>query len=669
MPSNDRDLRNLAIAAWSLGWTVPILEILGRTPTFFVARELGWVGSIVVLTIVAGAPAAVFRGVRWLPVRTRRWIWRAAAAFGFGVILIRASGFTESPGTILAMLGIGPVLGWAISDVGLRKGWLTEWARVLAWAPIAFVLVVVGFYPLSQSLRVASAVASPAATAEEPLVIVVIFDEMPLASLVGASGNIRPWYPAFRELTSDSVWFRNAVTVHGFTEQSVPAILSGVVTDPTQGGDATPDTPGPQKTIFSISQWESGVDAMEPVTNLCVFEHCNEIAGRAPWPRATAMLARDLTGVALRSVLPEAARRSPAFSDENFVWNARSDRRIAVKQAIESLQTSPSRLFVFHLLVPHSPFQYDATGRELIPYSEAIGVFNGDDAATLQAHLLQVGYADSVLRDIVAGLKARGLYDEALLAVVADHGISFRGTSSSRRELAEGSVGDIGFVPMFVKLPGGDRAGEISDFPAMTVDLLPTIAGAVGLPVPWHVDGVDLLGDRLPDAASRRAIPGLEIQRDFGEVLEVANWIDGFFPSGDLRRFVPFGQADLVGQPTGVVGIASGITWRELDPAPRPAGNQGDVVAIRGQLVGDIPTKSTLVVISDDMVVAHSVLPPTSSGRFLAIAENGRLGDTLELALVGADGSFSHIARQSPRWPKFILPSWATAAPAYLPIP
>jgi hypothetical protein len=347
-------------------------------------------------------------------------------------------------------------------------------------------------------------------------------------------------------------------------------------------------------------------------------------------------------------------RRFPSFADENFVWNARNDRRIAVASAIERLGTSASRLFVFHLLVPHSPFQYDATGRELVPYSDAIGSFNGDDVVTLHSHLLQVGYADAVLRDIVAKLKAHGMYDEALLAVVADHGISFRGLTPSRRDLTQATVGDVGFVPMIVKLPGGERAGEVSDYPAMTVDLLPTVAGAVGLPVSWPTDGVDLLGDDLPDSGSRTKIPGLGLDRDRDQALEAAAWIDGFFPAGDIRRLVPSGQADRVGEVVGALGRTSDLAWVEADPWD-PAKDEAPTVVVRGEIEGEAPDDCVLAVISDGSIAALTILSDETPRRFAAIVDRRRLGDTFELAIIGPDGSLTVIPRRASGWLQAVI--------------
>ena len=46
-------------------------------------------------------------------------------------------------------------------------------------------------------------------------------------------------------------------------------------------------------------------------------------------------------------------------------------------------------------------------------------------AITEQRHLLQAMYTDRLVGGILGELKAAGLYDESLVMVVADHGVSF----------------------------------------------------------------------------------------------------------------------------------------------------------------------------------------------------------------------------------------------------
>jgi hypothetical protein len=87
-----------------------------------------------------------------------------------------------------------------------------------------------------------------------------------------------------------------------------------------------------------------------------------------------------------------------------------------------------------------------------------------------------------------------GLYDKSLVIVVADHGISFRHLDLSRKVVPghAANVPAIAFPPLFVKYPD-EHEGRIVDRHVETIDIVPTIADAVGVRIPWKVDGHSLL--------------------------------------------------------------------------------------------------------------------------------------------------------------------------------
>ena len=105
-----------------------------------------------------------------------------------------------------------------------------------------------------------------------------------------------------------------------------------------------------------------------------------------------------------------------------------------------------------------------------------------------QRHVLQVQYTDRLVGGLLDKLRARGLYDDAVIVLAADHGASFlKGTP--RRPVSRENVGAIAPVPFFVKQPGQHEA-RVDDSAVRTIDVLPTIAKAAGVELPWKVDGI-----------------------------------------------------------------------------------------------------------------------------------------------------------------------------------
>jgi arylsulfatase A-like enzyme len=97
------------------------------------------------------------------------------------------------------------------------------------------------------------------------------------------------------------------------------------------------------------------------------------------------------------------------------------------------------------------------------------------------AYLAEVAFADAQLGRLFAALRQRGLYDEALIAVVADHGemLGEHGAYSHAFRLDP----ELTEVPLLVKWPG-QTAGDRSDALVSVADLFPTLLAAAGLEPP-----------------------------------------------------------------------------------------------------------------------------------------------------------------------------------------
>jgi hypothetical protein len=187
-----------------------------------------------------------------------------------------------------------------------------------------------------------------------------------------------------------------------------------------------------------------------------------------------------------------------------------------VRNFTQSIGPTPApRLYFLHVLLPHVAWEYFPDGtrydRTLGKASQTPGI-SGEQwshredliAQAHRRHLAQVGLVDTLLGELLARLKAIGMYDETLLVVTADHGASFQ-PGSGRRPLADDNRGDILSVPLFIKAPHQQR-GEISDRNVETGDILPTLADLLHRPLPWPVDGRSALDTSLPDRIETQAL-------------------------------------------------------------------------------------------------------------------------------------------------------------------
>jgi arylsulfatase A-like enzyme/uncharacterized membrane protein YbhN (UPF0104 family) len=139
---------------------------------------------------------------------------------------------------------------------------------------------------------------------------------------------------------------------------------------------------------------------------------------------------------------------------------------------------------------PHDPYYehpYNGVG-----YSRAAHVKPKPEEAERLRTLYdgEITYWDEHFGKLVAALKQRKLYDELTIVVTADHGEEFmehggfwHGTTLYDEQL---------HVPLFVKLPRGERAGSSVSHWVESVDVMPTLLAQQQLTVPAEVQGVDL---------------------------------------------------------------------------------------------------------------------------------------------------------------------------------
>jgi arylsulfatase A-like enzyme len=141
----------------------------------------------------------------------------------------------------------------------------------------------------------------------------------------------------------------------------------------------------------------------------------------------------------------------------------------------------------FFLYVPHS-----------MPHVPlfASDEFRGETAGGLYADV--IAEIDWSVGQILDAVKAADLDDDTLVIFTSDNGpwLSYGDHAGSAGPLREGKgtafEGGVR-VPFVARWPGRIPAGAVSRQPAMTIDILPTIAGLAGAPLPdRRIDGTDM---------------------------------------------------------------------------------------------------------------------------------------------------------------------------------
>ncbi len=159
----------------------------------------------------------------------------------------------------------------------------------------------------------------------------------------------------------------------------------------------------------------------------------------------------------------------------------------AASEWLGGVAGSPFFLFL-HLYEPHAPYAPPPpfAGR----YDDR---YDGEVAA-----------ADAVVAGLIGRLEELGVYDEALVVLLSDHGegLMDHGEMDHLILIYRETIQ----VPLIVKLPGGERGGERVATGAQLSDVAPTVYSLAGLAAPDGLAGLDLFG---PEATSPGGAPRL----------------------------------------------------------------------------------------------------------------------------------------------------------------
>ncbi len=564
---------------WSFAVAQPLYGVLRENREFFVAHRtlpLDLLFLVVVVTLVLPGLLALAPTLAWrLSPRAGESLHRGLVAVLFTAfasqVFAHVFNMPSVPHYALAA-ALAILATWVYSSVPAIRMFMTYLGPSVLIFPTLFLL-----HPSMAAFVRAVDVSKQAAAAmpaTAPPIVMVVFDQLPLTSLLSESGAIDPRYPHFAALADDATWFRNATTMAELTEWAMPAILTGLA--PRRG--RLPTVQDYPFNLFTTLGTTYRHEVIEPITYLCPERLCET---SAPVSERLGVLTLDSSIVYLHTALPWDLRAllPPLTQDwKNFVraqslqmrWiNARdSDRREAPRRFIGGISRADPQptLYFLHALLPHEPYVYLRSGQQFTEDTRLFGLkptgrWVHEPWPVVQAygrHLIQLQYVDTLIGQLTDKLKAEGLYDKSLIIITADHGVSFR-PGRPFKGVDEETLPDIMAVPLFVKLPG-QRSPVVSDRNVQTIDIVPTIADVLKTTLPWQPDG--------RSALASGAAPTMKVIRHTGATRQMTVDTQDFATRrGDavVRKFKLFGadsadmmpttayHAELIGRPVDAV--------------------------------------------------------------------------------------------------------------------
>lgn len=153
----------------------------------------------------------------------------------------------------------------------------------------------------------------------------------------------------------------------------------------------------------------------------------------------------------------------------------------AAEQWIGSQGEKPF-FYMLHLFEPHTPYAPPEPFRS----QYAANPYDGEIAA-----------ADAAVGRFLEFLKQKGIYDRALIVLLSDHGegLGDHGEEEHGVFLYREAIQ----VPLLIKLPKGERAGQTVETNVQLIDLYPTIASLAGAKIADGLEGSSLLGELDPE--------------------------------------------------------------------------------------------------------------------------------------------------------------------------
>lgn len=601
---------------WNLFVAQPLLDLLGSNPAFFVSHRvsrLDLLSFLAFLCLALPASLALLVAAVWRlsPRHARTLSLALLAILVFAGSLHVLANQLSAPDLVLLSIAAAITV---IFGAAMRRPTFRSFVSVLSVLSLAVPLVFLGLSEARSLLMKASPTISvpvPKASDSQPPVVVLLFDELPLSSLLNDLNEVDDSrFPHFARLAQQSTWYSQASSVAAATEEAVPAILTGLY--PVPG--AVPTATSYPRNLFTLLQSTHHLNVAESLTQLCPVTLCREqssasgrwrslledtlyvylhlllppaLASRLPEIGATW---RDFSSLDQRPSAPPVPAGTP--SDEAIEADVRTlDVARDFDGFLQRIRDAPRRsLHYLHLQLPHIPWRYLPSGAEYGPIGSnfAPGVLADtrwtDDpwllTQALKRHLLQVGYADTLLGRLMDTLEELDLWNDALLVVLADHGMAFLPGQPGRRLTTENAQ-DVLAIPLFVKLPG-QLGPEIDPRNVETVDLLPTLGELLGWhPLPWSTQGASFAA---PGGSRRTTKRWFESEHSAHEI-DFEEWTGGangarlqhsLVGTGDLASLYNLGprpnllgmdvaETDANPEPTVEVAFDQPWLWDDVD--------------------------------------------------------------------------------------------------------
>ena len=518
-------------ATLAVSW--PMIDLMSKNETFFLVHSFSRSSIFMFLVFLILAPTLILFLIRLLVgLRFSRAAPYVDHLTLFGLFLLFSLYLINS--SLLGMTGLGLestlyfILSTLLALLLLQIIQTLNLLRLLSWICLLALVPALNFIYRAPSSSLFSA-ASPNLpyddidVADTP-VFLIIFDEFSGLTLQNSRRQLNAQrYPGFARLAEQADYFPNGVSVTHNTRIAIPSIASGTMS------------------VSGLKRDDNILDMLRFVTDVNVQSKL--LPPDLAQSNLRSLKTDKLTGFNLGLVMDDLitiyvyavghgnwARR--VLGDFPLVWAGIGKLRLFAKREFLShvdaqhpeLRTYEAwlrdvssgqpieQINLLQMTFPHVPYLVTTRGRSIQNRRLWADAMGGENYETFDSHinvlhhnyLQQAQATDALISNLIETLRAREIYDQSLIFVTADHGVSYSREGINRRlPQNEKSWINIMSVPLFVKYPN-QKQGRVVESIATNLDIAPTLISVLGVQAPWEMQG-ETLEDRSTKQASRSA--------------------------------------------------------------------------------------------------------------------------------------------------------------------
>lgn len=416
------------------------------------------------------------------------------------------------PYQILLLLGFVIIFFLARYFMGklLKKGWWRELTTIGGTVTAFVILIAVsgllagGIWLATRPPRAPIPKSILPALKDKPNIILIMVDAL-RANRLNCYGYAPRTSPHIDVLAADGIRFETCITQSSWTKPSTATLLTSLYPSSHQAIYKSNMLPDPVVTLAELMT-AGGYFALGFANNANITPIFNFDQGFNEYiflkPRYFFMSPES--GFQLTGYNQLRLMRERFFSQAKYVHYYYQDAQVVNEKAISWLEKlQRSRFFLFiHYMETHDPYfvhPYNGVGYARVsnpkPDPSVAGLYS-------ETYNGELRYVDQAVGELCRWLKDRGLYNDALIVLTADHGQEFyehggwwHGTTLYEEQI---------HVPLIVKLPNQEAAGTTDHRMVRCLDIAPSILTLAGISPHPSMQGQSFLG------SASNSWPGVE---------------------------------------------------------------------------------------------------------------------------------------------------------------